>query len=229
MNKSNIITVCVSIALSALVSVMVCRYVPPAQQVYGEPVAKPVAVMAVRLKAAQLVTPVRYANVNDNNTAIPSRIGDRDSVTWDNSQDILVPMGWRLMQDPPGLASGYVRVSCTPVDVDGFNGRWEVVDRLESEAAAEAYQAKLATLTPELLGKAYVYRLAMERNFGPGAVTNQTYTEAYVIQHFTAKAMAGTITAQDLADSELLTRTFPELTAWTGDGTAWSFPWGYVP
>jgi len=77
-------------------------------------------------------------NIYTQETVIPSRIGNRDNVTWENSQDILLPAGWRVMPEPPEVAEGYTRIfSATPIEGDGINGQWLCVDRLTSEIEAE--------------------------------------------------------------------------------------------
>jgi hypothetical protein len=108
-------------------------------------------------------------------------------------------------------------------------GEAQYVDVAESVIAEQAAQAKLALLTPELMTSAHVYRVALQRNFGVGAETDQAITEKFVESYFAGKAAAGVITAQEIADGELLKMTFPAIAEWTGDGTAWSFPWGVLP
>jgi len=103
-----------------------------------------------------------------------------------------------------------------------------ILNDVVQPTAEEIKQAKLAAITPELLQTASAYRTALQRNFGVGSETDTAITQAYVTQYFAAKAVAGTITTQELADKDLLLLTFPIIAAWTGDGTAWSFPWELV-
>ena len=52
--------------------------------------------------------------------------------------------GYRFMPEPPIPQDGYTRVSMTPVEGDGTNGAWEVVDRPTADIQAEAQAADLA-------------------------------------------------------------------------------------
>ena len=73
-------------------------------------------------------------NINTQSRDVPTQIGARFAVTWGNSKDLLLPLGWReLPDDYPPIADGYVRCSGpTAVDLDGENGTWQVYDRLRS-------------------------------------------------------------------------------------------------
>ena len=80
-----------------------------------------------------------------------------------------------------------------------------------------------------LLQGAALFRLIMQANFGTGAETNQAITEASVNKHFLDKRLAGTLTPSDAADMMVLGMWFPQITAWTGDGTVWTFPFHLIP
>lgn len=103
-----------------------------------------------------------------------------------------------------------------------IDGRIVSVD-IQCETDAEKLTAKIATVTPELLQKAAIYRTALNRNFGVGSEIDHTITKAFVESYFAERAARGIITTQEIADSELLNITFPALAEWSGDGTAWEF------
>lgn len=159
----------------------------------------------------------------------PCDIGGVKNVTWENGRDLILADGGRIDPGEPPIADGYTRTACTFADGDGVNGQWQVTDSLTADIEAEARAAKLATLTPELIQHAALFRLTLRRHFGDGAETNRDVTAGAVAAHFTAQQVAGTITATDLADAVMLDKMFTELAAWTGDGTSWTFPWEAVP
>jgi hypothetical protein len=108
---------------------------------------------------------------------------------------------------------------------------WTADELAAQKAASEeaARQAKLATLTPELLQGAAIFRATLRKHFGDGAELNEAVTVAAVEAHFVGKQLAGTITVQELADAFLLSRLFATITAWTGTGSVRDFPWEIVP
>lgn len=116
-----------------------------------------------------------------------------------------------------------------PFDIAGkkwLNGA--LVDMTDAER--EALDAKeradrIATITPKLWNMAAIFVATLRQHFGANAETNHEVTAATVEQYFIDKRLAGTLTMLDLADASLLERGFEMITAWTGDGTIWSFPW----
>ena len=160
-----------------------------------------------------------HTNERQNNW--PNQVGATLNATREQAE----AAGWRDAGEPPAVQAGYTRISDTWSEAGG----WQVVDRLTAEIEAERAQAKLALLTPELIQAASVYRTAMHRNFGVGSEVDTTITKQFVEQYFAGRAACGIITTQEIADSQLLSLTFPVLEAWTGDGTAWTFPWSMVP
>lgn len=83
---------------------------------------------------------------------------------------------------------------------------------------------RIATITPELWQMAAIFVATLRQHFGENAETNREVTASAVEQYFIGKRIAGTLTTLDLADASLLERGFDLITAWTGDGTIWSFP-----
>jgi hypothetical protein len=54
-------------------------------------------------------------------------------------------------------------------------------------------------------------------------------TATVVAGYFTGKQIAGTITAQELADAVVLDKLFESLRRWNGTDETWTLPWEYVP
>jgi hypothetical protein len=117
-------------------------------------------------------------------------------------------------------------VSIVPIEGDGVNGAWEVIDRSKAEMQAEWQSAKMATFPAQ---EAMIFRLTMRRNFGDNAETNHAIDAKAVESYFVGKQVAGTITVQELADASVLERLFTVLSAWNGTGETWSLPWGVLP
>lgn len=165
-------------------------------------------------------------NIHTQSTNILPQIGNIISP----DEATLLANGWRYTPELPEPDNGFERLTPpTLIEGDGRYGEWELHDTLIADRLAAEQAAKMASLTPDLIMSAHVYRVALRRNFGDGAETNQAITARTVKEYFAGKATAGTIITQELADAELLTRTFSQIAAWTGDGTAWSFPWEVVP
>lgn len=103
-----------------------------------------------------------------------------------------------------------------------------LVDMTDAECAvldAKERADRIATITPKLWNMAAIFVATLRQHFGANAETNHEVTAATVEQYFIGKRLAGTLTTLDLADASLLERGFESITAWTGDGTIWSFPW----
>ena len=52
--------------------------------------------------------------------------------------------GGRVMPEPPPVQDGFTRVSIIPIEGDGVNGAWEVIDRSKAEMQAEWLASDLA-------------------------------------------------------------------------------------
>lgn len=105
-----------------------------------------------------------------------------------------------------------------------------------SDVGTNAYTVASAPLSAEkptpsidLLIEAELFRQTIRLYFGAGAETNRAITAPVVKAYFVNKRYAGTITAADLADATLLDAGFRTLSAWTGDGTSWTFPFELIP
>ena len=142
----------------------------------------------------------------------------------------MVSKGWRY-GELPDITAGFTRV-VSGAHQDPDRSDWCVLDYMDysQEAMAEqARLAKLATITPELMQQAAVFRLTLRRHFGDNAETNTNVTQSAVAGYFTQKQVAQTITAAELADAVILNELFAAISAWTGDGTTWSFPYELLP
>jgi hypothetical protein len=121
--------------------------------------------------------------------------------------------------------------------------RWEevrvaepTVDQLAAidDAAAKEWcasqdaAARLASFAP-LIPHAALFRATLRKHFGANAETTREVTASTVADFFTARQIAGTITAAELADAVVLDKLFTELAAWGGTGETWSLPWEQVP
>lgn len=119
---------------------------------------------------------------------------------------------------------GMVKTGSTWALVDGVcieAGEYVTQEECDSQERAD----RIATITPKLWNMAAIFVATLRQHFGAGAETNHEVTAATVEQYFIGKRLAGTLTMLDLADASLLERGFEMITAWTGDGTIWSFPW----
>lgn len=163
-------------------------------------------------------------NLDTQSTEIPAKIGNIQSP----NEETLIGLGWRYEPAVPAVAEGYVRQSIRLVEGDGVTGAWEVVDRLQSEIAAEAAAARLASFRP-LIPQAHLFRILIRRNFGDGAETNREVGKDQVTAYFAGLTLAGTITATQASDGVLLARMFEDLAAWNGTGETWTLPWEVVP
>lgn len=167
-------------------------------------------------------------NIYNNSMPIPREWEGRQNITMENSWDLLQQLGFRKCPEVVPVAEGYTRLGISLVEGDGEWGVWEYNDRLTSEIEAEQHAAYVAKCTP-YFPLAAVYRVALRRNFGENAETNQEVTQASAMAYFAAKVASETITPLETADSALLMAAFPILAALTPDGTTWSFPWAEVP
>jgi hypothetical protein len=124
---------------------------------------------------------------------------------------------------------GELARSREPFDVDGkkwLNG--ELVAMTQEERAirdAYDYAARVNSIPQSLLSAASVFREVLNRHFGPNAEANHAVTESAVESYFIGRNLSGTSGETDAADAMILTKGFEAITAWTGDGTIWSFPW----
>jgi hypothetical protein len=100
---------------------------------------------------------------------------------------------------------------------------------LPDDAAVEAWRAssRLASFAP-LIPHAALFRATLRKHFGANAETNREVTAGTVADYFTARQIAGTISAAELADAVVLDKLFTELAAWGGTGETWSLPWDQV-
>lgn len=111
----------------------------------------------------------------------------------------------------------------TPLAV--LQAQQQAADAAAVTAASNAKAAAVAAVAQQ----AHIFRSILQKYFGAGAETNPVITQAAVQAYFVGLEQAGTVTAQNLADAEVLNTLFPVLTQITGDGTTWSFPWSEIP
>jgi len=88
---------------------------------------------------------------------------------------------------------------------------------------------RIATITPAMAQTAAIFRATLRQHFGANAEIDHEVTASVVEQYFVGKRLDGTLTTLDIADASLLERGFDAITAWTGDGTTWNFPWEVLP
>jgi hypothetical protein len=98
---------------------------------------------------------MNYININTQQTEIPSTVGITKGVTWDNSQEMLKELGWRIRPELPPVEEGYERLSVVYVEGDGTTASAQytdtlIQDRLNAEEAARqalaAQQAQQAII-----------------------------------------------------------------------------------
>jgi hypothetical protein len=99
------------------------------------------------------------------------------------------------------------------------------VDAAQSAVDVSKRLASFAPLVPH----AVLFRATLRKHFGANAETNREVTAGTVADYFTARQIAGTISAAELADAVVLDKLFTELAAWGGTGETWSLPWEQVP
>jgi len=147
-----------------------------------------------------------------NPTSLPSWMVDND---------------WR-MAELPDVTEGFTRVITGAAQHPDIADECLVayMDYSAEQVAAQAYQAKLATITPQLAGQAFILRAILRRHFGEGAETNTDVTVSSATNYFATKSP---FTAEDARDVMLLKELFEAVIAWTGDNTIWTFAWGVLP
>ena len=152
----------------------------------------------------------------------------------------LQAQGWRdLPPTPPPVADGFQRSAITYIEGDGITAQAHYTDMIiaDIQAAEEAAQAAQEAQAKSdynarvqaVSTQAHIFRATLQKYFGAGAETNQAITQTSVQAYFIGLQQAGTVTAQNLADAEVLNTLFPVLSAITGDGTTWTFPWSTIP
>lgn len=130
----------------------------------------------------------------------------------------------RVSVDLP--SEGFRVVKYAVQEIDTTTSKLIVAEQVNiAEEAEAARQAKLATITPMLKTQAGMFRTILRTHFGDGAETNHDVTYTTVFTYFAGKQIAGTITAQEVADMFILDKLYNAILAWTADGTTWSFPW----
>lgn len=95
-------------------------------------------------------------------------------------------------------------------------------------AAVFAWDCELIVdpIPPEgLLQIASAFRHILREHFGEEAETNTDVTANAVAAYFINRRLTNTGEATDGQDAFFLQTGFEQITAWTGDGTVWSFPW----
>jgi hypothetical protein len=135
---------------------------------------------------------------------------------------------------PGGIYEGIDYHGEPPADVADRAGWVDVtpeiqaqIDRERTEAEAAQAATRLASFAP-LIPHAALFRATLRKHFGANAETTREVTAGTVADFFTARQIAGTITAAELADAVVLDKLFAELSAWNG-GETWSLPWEQVP
>jgi len=135
---------------------------------------------------------------------------------------------------PAGVYEGVDYHGEPPADVAARAGWVDVtpeiqaqIDRERTEAEAAQAAARLASFAP-LIPHAALFRATLRKHFGANAETTREVTASTVADFFTARQIAGTITAAELADAVVLDKLFAELAAWNGTGETWSLPWDQV-
>jgi hypothetical protein len=99
-------------------------------------------------------------------------------------------------------------------------------------AQAVAYSNRVASIPSALWQVAGAYQKTMRGYFGAGAETNTAVTFP-TVQGFFLGVQQGLIPVADKGqaslDSQALQAGFTAISAWTGDGTAWTFPYNLIP
>ena len=98
-----------------------------------------------------------YININTQETEIPNTVGAAKGVTWDNSQDVLKDLGWRIKPELPPTLEGFERLSVTYTEGDGTTAQAIYTDTLiqdrldveESERVALAEQQAAQNIIDE--------------------------------------------------------------------------------
>jgi hypothetical protein len=135
----------------------------------------------------------------------------------------LIPDGFRVMPELPPIADGYTRLSIKAVEDDGYNGKWEVIDKLTSEIEAEAKAARLADFTAKgLVPKAQKFRLLLRAYFGSNAETNHDITAEVVANYFLTTSG---LSVENVQHGIALEKLFQELSTWNGTVETWTLPW----
>lgn len=170
---------------------------------------------------------MKYANVNTKQItdALPTQIG----ATWNPTLEQLQAAGWREVKSVGIPPEGCSVTAYDVVELSSSDCELTVLSYFDPvAAAAAARQTRLASITPELLFQANVFRTIMHTYFGPGSETNHDLTRLAVASYFNDRRTSGTITAQETSDFVALQDLFDVISAWTGDGTTWSFEWSLL-
>lgn len=138
--------------------------------------------------------------------------------------------GWReiveVVPPPEGMsATGWEVVQINEKECKIVCNSW--IDPVAEEARRKA--EKLASITPELISLAQMYRSLLREYFGANAETNKSVTEKIVAMYFLQLQQLGTITAKQLADKDAMAYFFEQLNIWWGTGETWTFPWEIIP
>ena len=174
----------------------------------------------------------KYGNIITQARAdqLPAMIDTVAGRTYSPTWAQCVAAGWRRIISVESVPVGWRVVRYTLDEIDGETCADTVAERANiADENAAATDAKLATLTPELVQKAALFRSILRARFGDGAETNLAINRETVSQHFVGLRIAGNVQAKDVADAVILDSLFGDLAAWTGTGETWSFPWGVVP
>jgi hypothetical protein len=131
--------------------------------------------------------------------------------------------GWRRVVETEAPDAGCVVTRWRVDELDGETCRLLIDEQRNPQSD------KIASLTAEIVFLAQAFRIALRRNFGAGAETNQAVTAQAVTAHFLALTAAGTMTPTQIADAMLLANLFPRLSEWNGAGETWTLPWAQIP
>lgn len=174
---------------------------------------------------------MNYANINTNQMNVPrTSLPNPLNATWNPTIDQYYENGWREQLSIDQPESGWAVTKYAIQELSSTTCKLIIAEQYNiAEEIERQRQAKLATLTPQLLMQAGAFRKILRTYFGENAETNHDVTFTAVMNYFLAKQASGTITAQEVADMTVLKEIYVILVAWTGDGTTWSFPWDYVP
>jgi hypothetical protein len=168
---------------------------------------------------------MQYANIITGELAgsLPASLEVSGGMTIGPTWEQCLAAGWRRVVETDTPDEGCVVTHWTPLEVDGETCRLEIA--VQSNVQAE----KVARLTQEIVFLAQTFRIALRRNFGANAETNQAVTAQAVTAHFLQATAAGTMTPVQIADAMLLANLFPRLSEWNGTGETWTLPWAQIP
>lgn len=103
----------------------------------------------------------------------------------------------------------------------------EQLDQQELARHLAEYQARVAAISQELWFTASKYRKCLRKHFpeNPSPETDRSVTRAAVFVLIADLLDSGT----GAEDAIILQTGYDTISAWTGDGTTWSFPWNLLP